>query len=138
MKRFVCAVAVVSLSMMGCGGSLCEDVADSFSGVNEKVEDCPSFSDFEFDEPSDAEIMECEENLDKCSDKDKEILEKFTSCVNDLDKCEASDEDAFSLSFVLCLAPIENLSDSCSQVTAQSNPAVRKGLAMSKLYSSAR
>ncbi|HEX8702206.1 MAG TPA: hypothetical protein VF815_25465 [Myxococcaceae bacterium] len=137
MKRLVVALAAVSLSMMGCGGSLCQDFADSLSTINDKVEDCPSFEDFDFDEPSDSEIEACEENLDKCSDADKEALEKFVDCVNDLDKCEASDEDAFATLFVLCAAPLENVSESCGDATnPQSVPG--KALAYSKAYSKAR
>ncbi len=138
MKRLVSALAVISLSVMGCGGSLCEDFADSFSSLNDKVEDCPSLNDIDFDEPSESEIAECEESLDSCSEKDKEILEKFVSCVNDLDSCEAADEDAWATLFVLCAAPLENVSEDCGEVTSQSNSVVRKGFAASRNYSSAR
>lgn len=133
MKRLISALAVVSLTLMGCGGSLCEDFADSFSSIEEKVEDCSSFDDVTFDEPSESEIKSCEENLDKCSDADQKILEKFIDCVGDLDKCTNSTEQAFATSFLACAAPLENVSDSCGEATSGSS--VGKAISYSKAYS---
>jgi hypothetical protein len=130
MKQLVYALAVVSLSMMGCGGSLCEDFADTGGSIKEKVEDCPSFDDVTFDQPTDSEIKTCEENLDKCSDSDKKVLETFIECVNKLDKCTPSTEQAFSTTFVGCATPLQNVSDACGEAT--SSGVVRKGLAYSK------
>jgi hypothetical protein len=133
MKRLVIALAAVSLTMMGCGGSLCEDFADSFGSIEDKVEDCSSFDDVTFDEPSDAEIKSCEENLDKCSDSDKKILEKFIDCVNGLDKCTNSTENAFATAFLACAAPLENVSDACGEATEGAS--IGKAVAYSKAYS---
>jgi hypothetical protein len=138
MKRLVSALAVVSLTMMGCGGSLCQDFADSFSNLEEKVEDCSSFDDVTFDEPTDAEIESCEENLDSCSDNDQEILEEFVDCVNGLDKCTNSTEQSFATAFLKCSEPLEDVSEACGEATSGQSAVVRKALAYSKAYSKSR
>jgi len=132
MKQFVCALAVISLSMMGCGGSLCEDFADSSGSLKDKVADCPSYKDVTFEEPTEAEIAQCEKEVESCTEKDKEILSKFVDCINGLDKCVASSENAFTLSFAACASPLENVSDACGEATSGQNAVVRKGLAYSK------
>lgn len=132
MKRFVTALAVVSLSMVGCGGSLCDDFASSLGGIEEKVEDCPSFADSGFEEPTDAEKEQCEESLDSCSENDKKILETFISCVDKLDKCVASSEQAFALSLLGCAAPLENVSDACGASASSQSSVIAKGLSYSK------
>jgi len=138
MKRLVSALAVVSLSMMGCGGSLCQDFADSLGGIEDKVKNCPSFADVDFDEPTEAEIESCEENLDKCSDSDEKILNKFVDCVNDLDECTPSTENAFATAFLACATPLENVSDACGEAASGESIVVRKAIAYSKAYSQSR
>jgi hypothetical protein len=132
MKRLVGALAVVSLSMMGCGGSLCEDAANGFADLNEKVKDCPAFSDVRFNEPTESDIQKCEDNLDKCSAGDKENIEKFVDCVSELDACKAGSEEAFATAVVSCTTSLEKVSEACSEATSQSNSEVRKALAFSK------
>ncbi|WP_224365827.1 hypothetical protein [Hyalangium versicolor] len=122
MKRLVCALAVVSLSMVGCSGSLCDDFADSFSTLNDKIKGCPDLSDSTVDEPTDSEIKQCEDSLDKCSDSDKKAIESFVDCVDKLDKCSPSTEDAFATSFLACALPLANVSDQCG-ATGASMPA---------------
>ena len=132
MKWFVRALAVASLSMVGCGGSLCEDIADTGPSLKEKVADCPSYKDVTFEEPTEAEIKQCEEDVDSCTDNDKELIGKFVDCINGLDKCVASNENAFNLSFAACAAPLENVSTACGNATSGQNSVVAKGLSYSK------
>jgi hypothetical protein len=138
MKRLVIALAAVSLSMTGCSSSLCQDFADSFSGIEDKVKDCPSFDDVDFDEPTDAEIESCEENLDKCSDSDQELLNKFIDCLNGLDECTPSTENSFSVAFLACAAPLDNVSDACGEATSGSSTVVGKAISYSKAHSKSR
>jgi hypothetical protein len=130
MKRLVCAVALVSLAVTGCSGSLCDQFDDSGKDLVDKVKACPSFSQITYTEPTEAERQQCENSLKACTDSDKEALNKFLDCVNDLDKCEAASEQAFAASFLACAAPLQSVSDACGAVTGDG--LVRKGMAMVK------
>jgi hypothetical protein len=130
MKRLACAFAVVSLALTGCGGSICDDFDDTSKNLVDKVDACPSFSDITYTEPTEAEREQCEQNLESCSDSDKEALNKFIDCVNDLPDCTAATEQSWSASFLACAAPLAGVSESCGALT--DDEVVRKGLAMSK------
>lgn len=122
MKRFVAALSVASLTLVGCGGSLCEDVADSFQTLASKMESCSAFDGLEFEKPTDAEIEACEEAFDKtCSDADKKNIEKFIECIDDLKKCEAGSMDTFAISFLACATHIENVSEDCGVSAASTS-----------------
>ena len=125
MKKLACALAVVSLSMMGCSGSLCDDFADAGKTLNDKISSCPYLGDAKVDEPTDSEIKQCEDSLDKCSDADKKALNDFISCIDKLDKCSPSNEQAFANSFLACALPLANVSDQCG-TTGASVPAKAK------------
>jgi hypothetical protein len=122
MKRLACALTVFSLTMMGCGGSLCEDVADTFTNIQDKVADCPSYNGITFTKPTDAEIQQCEDSLSSCTDNDKKIMNAYIDCINGLPKCTASTEQSFSDSLVACAAPTANVSDACGATTSDSLP----------------
>ncbi|HVG60230.1 MAG TPA: hypothetical protein VNA24_16855 [Hyalangium sp.] len=130
MKRLVCAVALVSLSLAGCSGSLCDEFDDSGKELVDKVKNCPSFSEVTYEEPTEAERQQCENSLEACTDSDKEALNKFIDCIGDLPECTASTEQTFATSFLACAAPLQSVSDACGAVT--SDGMVRKGLAMVK------
>ncbi len=117
MKRIVSVFAVMSLALAGCGGSLCEDLADSLDTVNEKSKPCGGGT--ETDPITDEEIKACEESLDSCSDADKDALGKFNDCVNDLDTCSTGNENAFAAALLACGAHLEKVSDSCGASTEQ-------------------
>jgi hypothetical protein len=131
MKRLICALAVASLTMMGCGGSLCQDFADSFKTLNNKADDCPSFDDG-FDEPTDAEIEQCDKSLEACSDAEKELINNFIACVDKLPQCTASTEQSFATSFLACADPLESVSQECGARTPES--VVRKAMAYRKAH----
>ena len=118
MKKLACALVVVSLSMMGCSGSLCDQVADAGKDLNNKISGCPDLSDAKIDQPTDAELKQCEDNLDKCSDADKKAINTFLDCVGKLDKCTPATEQAFSTSFLACALPLSNVSDQCGATSA--------------------
>lgn len=130
MKKLACAVALFSLALTGCSGSLCDEFADSGKNLVEKVEACPSFDDITYEEPTEAEKQQCEDSLEACTDSDKEKINKFMDCINDLDKCTASTEQAFAASFLACAAPLETVSDKCLDTSSEG--AVRKAMAMKK------
>jgi hypothetical protein len=130
MKRLLCAVAVASLAMTACSGSLCDQFDDSGKDLVDKVKNCPSFKDITYTEPTEAEKKQCEDSLKTCTDSDKESLNKFLDCINDLDKCEAASEQSFAAAFLACAAPLQSVSDACGAVAGDA--LVRKGLAVSK------
>jgi hypothetical protein len=130
MTKLACAVALFSLALTGCSGSLCDEFDDSGKTLVEKVEDCPSFDEITYEEPTEAEKKQCEDSLAACTDSDKEALNKFIDCVNGLDKCTASTEQAFANAFLACAAPLQSVSDACGAVT--SDGMVRKGMAAIK------
>jgi hypothetical protein len=130
MKKLACAVALFSLALTGCSGSLCDDFDDSGKTLVEKVENCPSFDEVTYEEPTEAERQACEDSLEACTDSDKEALNKFIDCVNDLPECTASTEQSFAASFLACAAPLQSVSDACG--AGSTDGAVRKGMAMVK------
>jgi len=130
MKRLACAVAVVSLAMTGCSGSLCDQFDDSGKELVDKVKNCPSFSEVTYEEPTEAERQQCETSLETCTDSDKAALEKFIDCVGGLDECTAATEQAFAAAFLACAAPLQSVSDACGAVTG--DELVRKGMAVSR------
>lgn len=117
MKRIVSVFAVVSLALTGCGGSLCEDVADSLDKVNEKAKPCGF--DSTTDPITDDDIKRCEDNLDKCTDADKDALGKFNDCIGDLATCSTGNENAFAAALLACGAHLDKVSDNCGATSEQ-------------------
>ncbi|KFE67718.1 hypothetical protein [Hyalangium minutum] len=127
MKRLIGAFAVVSLSLMGCGGSLCDDLADSDKDFYEKTKACSSFNDgTPYTEPTEAQLEQCEQQTKSCTDADKDKIRDFNSCVADLDKCTAATEQQFTNSFAGCaLSHLANISDTC--LSSVGEDSVRQG-----------
>jgi hypothetical protein len=119
MKRLAFAFAVVSLALTGCGGSVCEDVADSFNSFIDKAKPCTSGTTI--DPITDADIKQCEENFDKsCTDSDKKALKAFTDCLDELPTCSASNQNTFVADTEKCGVELDKVSDACGSTTASS------------------
>ena len=116
MKRFACAVMLVSLALTGCGNSLCEDFADSFEKFDEKAKPCDTSG-----EPSesitDEDIKQCEKDLETCSSSDKDAIKDFIDCLNDVPTCNPSNQDPFAAATLACAFALSGkVSDSCAAV----------------------
>ncbi len=116
-KLMIGLVAMTSLVFgTGCGGGdYCEDLQDSFEGLDDKLDDCPELKDALEQalgnlEISDSDVEDCKEESEDCSDSEKERREKAVDCINDLDKCEEGDEQAWTEDFAECF---EDIADSC-------------------------
>lgn len=117
MKRLAGVVAVVSLALAGCGGSVCQDTADSYDTLNEKAKPCGATV---VNPITEAEINTCEDNLDKCSDSDKKSLEDFNDCVGDLAKCSPGGERTFDSAVDTCETYLDKISDTCTNAAFSS------------------
>lgn len=119
MKRLAFAFAVVSLALTGCGGSLCEDMADAATDFAVKAKPCSS----EVTSPTftDEEIKQCEESIDKtCTEPDKKALEAFVECIDKLPTCSTDNQNSFGLAALACVAEVEKVSEACGTTTSQS------------------
>jgi hypothetical protein len=114
-KQFACVFAVVSLALTGCGGSLCQDLADTSESLGEKAKACGATPS---DPITEEEINQCEESLDSCTDSDKKALEDFISCLDELPTCSTANQSAFATSLLACIAKIENVSASCGDTSS--------------------
>lgn len=118
MKRLACAFAVVSLALTGCGGSICEDFKDTSEELTEKAKPCSDGTSPGTTEPFD--VQQCEADLAKCSDSDKEALEEYISCLGEVDTCVKGKEDAFGGAVLACaFAAAGKLSDACTSTVSQ-------------------
>jgi hypothetical protein len=117
MKRLACAFAVVSLALTGCGGSICEDFKDAGEDLQEKAKPC-SDGTTGTDEPFD--VKQCESDLSKCSDSDKDALNEYIDCLGDVDKCVKGQEQAFAGAVLGCaFTAAGKLSDACTSKVSQ-------------------
>ncbi|MCY1016335.1 hypothetical protein [Pyxidicoccus sp. MSG2] len=111
-KLMIGLVAVSSLVFgTGCGGNYCDDAADAYSGLADKADDCPEIksvlSGLEF---SDSDIEECKNDLENCSDGDKDKLNDSIDCINDMPDCESGKEDAWIADLQDCAEKTEGVS----------------------------
>lgn len=105
MKKIMIGLVAVSSLVFGtgCGGDVCEDIADAYESLDEKTEDCPTLnaiiSEVEF---SDEDIDECKEQFEDCSDDEKDKLNDSIDCINDLPDCESGGEQAWAAKLQAC------------------------------------
>ena len=117
MKRLLSAFAVVSLALTGCSGSICQDFKDVSDDLSEKAKPCSDGTTGP-DEPFD--VLQCEEDLTKCSDDDKKALEEYINCLSEVDTCEKGKEDTFGGAVLACaFAAASKLSDACTSTVSQ-------------------
>ncbi len=90
-------VAAVSMVLTGCG-STCDDLADAFEEADEKARPCATGGS----EPTAFNVNQCENNIDKCSDSEKEALADFADCIRDLPECTPATQSGFINSLTAC------------------------------------
>ncbi|MDC0714048.1 hypothetical protein POL68_36625 [Stigmatella sp. ncwal1] len=110
MKKWLACVAAMSLAMVGCGGGdACDDVDEANDEVADKAEACRNvIDDSYFEGMSDAELDECKEGLDNCSDGDKDVIKDFADCAKKVPKCSASNTEPFENGLTICLLEAAN------------------------------
>ncbi|WP_164007357.1 hypothetical protein [Pyxidicoccus trucidator] len=112
MKKIMIGLVAVSSLVFGtgCGGDVCEDIADAFEGLDAKTEDCPSINavvgNLEF---TDEDIDECKSDFEDCSGDDKDALNDTIDCINDLPDCEEGEEASWSQKFTACSEKSEDV-----------------------------
>jgi hypothetical protein len=116
MKRLACAVMLVSLALTGCGNSVCEDMADAFEDFDEKAKPCDDGSE-PSDPITDAEIEQCDKDLESCSDSDKDAIRDFADCLADVPTCSPSNQDAFASASLACFFSVSGkISPNCGAI----------------------
>jgi hypothetical protein len=91
-------VAVAALALTGCG-STCDDLADAFDEVDEKARPCAAAGE----EPTAFNVNQCENNVDKCTDSEKEALADLADCLRDLPECTPATENGFGTAAAACI-----------------------------------
>ena len=118
-KILIGLAAMASLSLTACGGgSVCDQRKDAFESLGDKAVDSCGLTVNPEGNVTDAQVDVCNENIDKCSDSEKESLEKFNDCVSDIPKCSDKSEaqqEAFTGKLVGCaLSNLTSLSETCA------------------------
>jgi hypothetical protein len=134
MKRLASVFAVVSLAVTGCGGSLCDDLADSDKSFYDKTKACSSVNDgTPYKEPTEADFDQCESSIKSCTDADKDNIGKFNDCVNGLPTCTASTEESFTNAFAGCaLTHLSSITDACLKAAGQESIRTAQRLSSSR------
>jgi hypothetical protein len=100
MKKFASMFAVVALALAGCGGDgICDDLKGDSKDLYEKTKACSSEP---YEEPTDADVEQCEESIKSCSDSEKDKLQDFRECLLDLPNCTPATKDEFGAAFAGC------------------------------------
>ncbi|MBM7118502.1 hypothetical protein [Archangium primigenium] len=108
------AIAAVALALTGCSSNVCEEVADSSESLAKKFEPCSDGSESPFTKPTEAEINQCKESVEKsCSDADKEALLKTVDCFNGIKACAKGSELTFLGALTDCANNQKNISEAC-------------------------
>ncbi|SEU22856.1 hypothetical protein [Stigmatella erecta] len=113
MKKLASMFAVACLVLAGCGGDdVCDDLKDSSKDFYEKGKACSDGEPYE--EPTEADIEQCEEAVKSCSDSEKDKIKDFGDCISGLSACTPATEDQFSAAFAGCiLTHLAAISEDC-------------------------
>ena len=115
-KLLIGLVATSSLVFgTGCGSDadLCEDLADSFTSLSDKVDGCPEISPFIGQlRLGEEEINQCKESLDRCTDADKDKLRDAADCISGVSQCRSANIEAWANELERCMN--FTLSDGCA------------------------
>ncbi|NPC76073.1 hypothetical protein HPP05_40735 [Corallococcus exiguus] len=114
MKKILFGLAAMA-SLTACGGNVCDDTADAFESLVDKVEEC-GLPTTGFQAPTDEDIESCKESLDDCSDSDKDKLDAFVTCMNDVEGCNdktQTEQLAFAERLSKCNAKLDGVSAAC-------------------------
>ncbi|ATB45885.1 hypothetical protein [Corallococcus macrosporus] len=122
MKKLLIGLVASSALVFGTGcggddgGDLCEDIADGYRALTDKVEGCPEIAQYLPNIDVDEEgLNECREAMDSCSDSDKDKYQAMADCLSDLPRCQSSNIEAWSAEFVACSEKIEGVSETCGE-----------------------
>jgi hypothetical protein len=97
-KKWMLGVAAVAaLALTGCGDT-CDDIADADKVFLKKYAPCTTPDN----NPEAFNINQCDANLNRCTDTEKEALAKFASCIRDLPECSPGNTQPFDDAFAAC------------------------------------
>jgi hypothetical protein len=103
-KRWLACLAAVSLALMGCAGSECDDLADADDAAVDKAEDCRGLIDADyFVKSTERERTVCKDGIDECSEDDKQTISDMADCLNGLAACSASNPEVFTDGWDACV-----------------------------------
>jgi hypothetical protein len=96
MKQWMAGVVAVSLMVVGCGSSECDQLGDADIVAVDNAEDCRGMIDEDFFvKTTESQREHCKEGIDECSDDEKQALADLADCLEDLSKCSASNPQAY-------------------------------------------
>jgi hypothetical protein len=104
--------AVAALALTGCGDT-CDDLADADKVFLKKIAPCTTAGE----SPEAFNINQCDANLNRCTDTEKEALGKFSSCIRDLPECSPGNTQPFENAYAACaIAAQGKVGDNCGLI----------------------
>jgi hypothetical protein len=112
-KKWMLGVAAVAaLALTGCGDT-CDDLADADKVFLNKIAPCTTAGDA----PEAFNINQCDANLNRCTDTEKQALADFASCVRKLPECSPGNTTPFENAYGACvLAAQGKVGNNCSLI----------------------
>jgi len=99
-KKWMLGVAAVAaLALTGCGDT-CDDLADADKVFLKKYAPCATPNN----NPEAFNINQCDANLNRCTDSEKQALGQFSNCIRNLPECSPANTDPFDTAFTACAA----------------------------------
>ncbi len=116
MKKMISLFAVVTMTAVGCGGSICDRAAGFNNTVKTKVSACPTLSGIV--STSTFDKAKCETGAKSCTSDDNATINKFFDCIDKVPNCVAGQEAAFASASQACSASITSVSAACQTALA--------------------
>ncbi|HZH04437.1 MAG TPA: hypothetical protein VEY30_11685 [Myxococcaceae bacterium] len=107
------AVTVVAaVGLQACGGSSICDRAGDFA---ENQLQCLVGEDSNLGNISDAQKEACEQQLDGCTDADKDLYENFFDCAEGAGECSTANQQEYTTKLAACSQTLSGVSPACDQ-----------------------
>ena len=100
MQKFIGVVAFAALALTGCG-TLCDDMLDASDTYAKKYSPCSTTLDSLFGNEA-FNVTQCERNVDKCTDAEKDAVSAYADCLRELPECSPATKDTFRNAFEGC------------------------------------
>ena len=115
MKKIFGVVAVARMGLTGCVLP-CDDLADAVEVAQERVKPCAA-EGVEFEAFN---VNQCENNLDNCTDSEKEALADYADCYRKLPECTPANRQGFINAASACeLSVSGKVGANCAKIFGQ-------------------
>ncbi|AEI62210.1 lipoprotein [Corallococcus macrosporus] len=119
MKKLLIGLVASSALVFGtgCGDStepedVCERFFSAMIDIDQKA--CGEVSEGPTDQERNEAIQQCSTQIERCTEDDREKMNRIADCINDIDDCREGREDEFAGAFLACLIQEGSFSESCN------------------------